>query len=70
MSAARYDSDVDAATILVDMVRIRPVAFDLTNRAVGVTVLAVTDLCVVEKRRCDVQGWPRFGCGAIKSRGE
>ena len=50
MSAARYDSGMDAATILVDMVRIRPVAFDLTNRAVGVTVLAVTDLCVVEKR--------------------
>jgi hypothetical protein len=66
MSAARYDSDVDAATILVDMVRIRPVAFDLTNRAVGVTVLAVTDCSyVVEEWRWDVQRQPRFGCGAF-----
>jgi hypothetical protein len=56
MLAALYDSDVDTATILIDMVRIRPIAVDLTNRAVGVTVLAVTDLCVVEKGGSDVQG--------------
>ena len=43
-TAARYDSDVDAATIIVDMV-MRPMAPGLTNRAVGVTVLAVADLC-------------------------
>jgi hypothetical protein len=42
-TAARYDSDVDAATIIVDMV-MRPMAPGLTNRAVRVTVLAVTDL--------------------------
>jgi hypothetical protein len=55
-TAAPYDPGVDTATILIDMVRKRPIAFDLTNRAVGVTVLAVTDFCVVEKGGWDVQG--------------
>jgi hypothetical protein len=39
-TAATYDSDVDAATILIDSV-VRPIAPGLTNRAVGVTVLTV-----------------------------
>jgi hypothetical protein len=43
-TAARYDSEVDAATIFIDSV-VRPIAPGLTNRAVGVTVLAVADLC-------------------------
>ena len=44
MSAALYDSGVDTATILIDMVRIRPIPLDFTKCAVGVTVLAVFDL--------------------------
>jgi hypothetical protein len=44
MSAALYDSGVDTATILIDMVRIRPIPLDFTKCAVGVMVLAVFDL--------------------------
>jgi hypothetical protein len=38
MSAALYDSGVDTATILIDMVRIRPIPLDFTKCAVGVTL--------------------------------
>ena len=44
MSAALCDSGVDTATILIDMVRIRPIPLDFTKCAVGVTVLAAFDL--------------------------
>jgi hypothetical protein len=52
-------------------VALRPIAFDLADRAVGVAVLAVTDCsCVVNEAGLGVQGQLRFGYRIFKIRGQ